>query len=198
MKSMEEEVKKENLDLDHIKKETEENMKNSRVVLKDELKKVRTGRAQISMLDSIRVNYYGNLTPLNQVASLSCPDAKSFLIAPWEIKILKEIETSIVKSNIGMTPQNDGKVIRLKLPELTEEHRKELVKKIKKIVEEVRIHVRQFRRETNNRLKEALRQKKMSEDSNKKIIQEIQTLTDRYIDEINKIGESKEKDLMTI
>ncbi len=141
MKSREEEVKKEDLDFDHIKGRTEENMKKSMVLLKDELedelKKVRTGRAQISMLDSVRVNYYGNLTPLTQVASLSCPDAKSFLIAPWEIKILKEIETSIVKSNIGMTPQNDGKVIRLKLPELTEEHRKELVKKIKKIVEEV-------------------------------------------------------------
>ena len=189
---------KEELNLDHIKKKTEIHMKKSIETLKEELKKVRTGRAQVSMLDSIRVNYYGNLSPLNQVASLSCPDAKSFLIAPWETNILKEIEASIVKSNIGMTPQNDGKVIRLKLPELTEEHRKDLVKKIKKIVEETRIHVRKFRRDTNNLVKEALKKKKISEDVNKKFLQETQSLTDNYIEEINKIGDNKEKDLMTV
>lgn len=186
------------LDLNHIKEETEANMKKSILILKDDLKKVRTGRAQLSMLDPIRVNYYGNPTPLNQVASLSCPDPKSFLIAPWEIKILKDIETSIVKSNIGMTPQNDGKVIRLKLPELTEEHRKELVKKIKKTVEEARIHIRKFRRDTNNKVKEALKKKQISEDINKKTVEEIQTLTNHHIDEINKIGENKEKELMTV
>ena len=188
----------ENFQINSVQEEAEKNMTHAISVIKNELKKVRTGRAQISMLDSIKVTYYGNLTPLNQVASLSCPDSKSFLISPWEAKILKDIELSIVKSNIGMTPQNDGKVIRLKLPDLTEEHRKELVKKVKKIVEESRISVRKVRRDANSVLKEALKEKKISEDESKRKSNDIQQLTDDFIKEINDIGEEKEKDLMTL
>ena len=117
---------------EELKKSVEQSMQKSVAAFVDELKKVRTGRANVSMLDSIIVNYYGNPSSLNQVASVSTPDAKSFLIAPWEVSILKEIETAIIKANIGITPQNDGKVIRLKVPELTEERRKGLVKNIKK------------------------------------------------------------------
>ena len=117
-----------------LKQETEDKMKQATVSLVEEFKKVRTGRAQVSMLDGVKVEYYGNMTPLNQVASVSCPDARSFLITPWETSVLKSIESSIVKSDIGMAPINDGKVIRLKLPELTEERRKDLVKKTKKMV----------------------------------------------------------------
>lgn len=166
--------------------------------LAKELKKVRTGRANVSMLDSIRVDYYGSPTPLSQVAALSCPDAKSFLIAPWEASLLKEIEQSIVRSDIGMTPQNDGKVIRLKVPELTEERRKDLVKTIKKIVEEARVSVRMARREGNDFLKQALKEKAISEDENKKAQDEIQKLTDDFIKKIDGIGEDKEKELMTV
>ena len=117
--------------------------------LVEELKKVRTGKAQVSMLDAVRVNYYGNLSPLNQVASVSTPDETTFLIAPWESSILKEIEMGIVKSDIGMAPINDGKVIRLKVPALTEERRKDLAKQVKKIAEDARVAVRLIRRDSN-------------------------------------------------
>ena len=120
------------MDFLDLKESVEKKMKSAVESLSEGFKKVRTGRAQVSMLDGIRVDYYGNMTPLNQVASISCPDARSFLISPWEVSVLKSIELSIVKSDVGMAPINDGKVIRLKLPDLTEERRKELVKKIKK------------------------------------------------------------------
>ena len=132
-----------------VKKQAQDKMEKSLQALMNELKKIRTGRAQVSMLDNIKVNYYGNLSPLSQVAAISTPDAKSFLIAPWEASILKEIEQSIIKSDIGMTPMNDGKVIRLKVPDLTEERRKDLVKQTKKIVEEARVAVRMARRDAN-------------------------------------------------
>lgn len=184
--------------LEEVKQTTKENMEKALNALAVDLKKVRTGRAHVSMLDGIKVNYYGSPTPLSQVAALSCPDAKSFLISPWEASVLKEIESSIVKSDIGMTPQNDGKVIRLKVPELTEERRKELVKNIKKIVEDARIAVRMARRDANDELKKAQKDKIISEDDNKRGSEEIQKLTDDYIAKIDKMAEDKEKDLMTV
>ena len=177
---------------------TEESMNKVLEAFTNELKRIRTGRAQVSMLDSIRVDYYGSPTPLNQVAAVSCPDAKSFLIAPWESNILKEIETAIVRSDIGMSPQNDGKAIRLKLPELTEERRKDLVKEIKKVVEEARVAIRMARREANDTLKKALKDKKISEDDQKREAESIQKLTDSFIKKIDSISSEKEKDLMTL
>jgi ribosome recycling factor len=150
------------------------------------------------MLDNIKVNYYGNLSPLNQVAAISTPDAKSFLIAPWEASILKEIESSIIKSDIGMTPMNDGKVIRLKVPDLTEERRKELVKQTKKIVEDARVAVRMARRDANEEVKKALKDKKISEDESKKSEADIQKLTDDYIKKVDAVSDEKEKSIMTI
>ena len=163
-----------------------------------ELKKVRTGRAQISMLDAIKVNYYGTPTPLNQVSALSTPDARSFLISPWETSILKEIESSIVKSDLGMTPMNDGKVIRLKVPELTEDRRKDLVKSIKKICEDARVAVRMVRRDANDSLKQQLKDKAISEDENKRFQEEVQKLTDDYIKKVDDLATGKEKELMTL
>src|SRR3954465_14945627 len=163
-----------------------------------ELKKVRTGRAQISMLDGIKVNYYGTPTPLNQVSALSTPDARSFLISPWETSLLKEIESSIVKSDLGMSPMNDGKVIRLKVPELTEERRKDLVKNIKKICEDARVAVRMVRREANDSLKQSLKDKEISEDDNKRSQEEVQKITDDYIKKIDQLAADKEKELMTV
>src|SRR4051812_13097678 len=164
--------------LNQIKTDCENNMKKAIDSLKKELGKVRTGKAQTSMLDSIRVSYYGNLTPLNQVAALSVPDGKSFLIAPWEVGSLKEIEAAIVKSDLGMTPINDGKVIRLKVPELTEQRRKDLVKNIKKICEDARVAVRMVRRDANDDLKKQLKDKTISEDENKRFQEEVQKLTE--------------------
>jgi ribosome recycling factor len=184
--------------IDQIKNKTEEHMKQAIIALTNELKKVRTGRAQVSMLDSVRVNYYGQPAPLNQVASISCPDARSFMIAPWEVSQLKEIEQAIIKSDVGMTPQNDGKVIRLRLPELTEERRKDLVKSVKKIVEDARVAIRMARRDANELFKVALKDKKISEDENKKGGDVIQKLTDDYIKKADQIGADKEKELLTI
>jgi ribosome recycling factor len=166
--------------------------------LVNELKKVRTGRAQISMLDGIKVNYYGTPTPLNQVSALSTPDARSFLISPWETSILKEIESAIVKSDLGMSPMNDGKVIRLKVPELTEDRRKDLVKNIKKICEDARVAVRMVRRDANDDLKKQLKDKAISEDENKRFQDEVQKLTDDYIKKIDQLAADKEKELMTV
>ena len=174
-----------------VKKQAQDKMEKSLQALQNELKKIRTGRAQVSMLDNIKVNYYGNLSPLNQVAAISTPDAKSFLIAPWEASILKEIETAIIKSDIGMTPMNDGKAIRLKVPDLTEERRKELVKQTKKIVEEARVAVRMARRDANEEVKKALKDKKISEDESKKSETDIQKLTDDYIKKVDAVSDEK-------
>jgi ribosome recycling factor len=166
--------------------------------LMNELKKIRTGRANVSMLDSVKVNYYGNPTPLNQVANVSCPDAKSFMIVPWESPMLKEIEQAIIKSDLGMNPMNDGKVVRLKVPELTEQRRKDLVKNIKKVIEDARVAVRMARRDSNDDVKKAQKDKIMSEDESKALLEKVQKMTDDFIKKIDKISDDKEKELMTV
>lgn len=181
-----------------IKKNAQGRMEKSIHALSDELKKVRTGRAQVSMLDSVRVNYYGQQSPLSQVASISTPDAKTFLIAPWETSILKEIEAGIVKSDLGLAPINDGKVIRLKVPDLTEDRRKELVKQTKKIVEESRVAVRMIRRDANEEIKKLAKDKKISEDEGKKGETDIQKMTDDYIKKVDQIADEKEKSILTV
>jgi ribosome recycling factor len=184
--------------LDQLKNETKSKMDKACEALSKELMKIRTGKANPSMLDSVKVNYYGQPSPLSQVAAISCPDAKSFLIAPWEPSILKEIETAIVKSDLGMTPMSDGKVVRLKVPDLTEQRRKDLVKQTKKIVEDSKVIVRNHRRDANELLKKALKDKTISEDQMKRIEAEIQKVTDASIALTDKIAADKEKDIMTI
>lgn len=184
--------------IQNVKKSAQDKMEKSLKALSDDLKKVRTGRAQASMLDNVRVNYYGTPSPLSQVASISTPDAKSFLIAPWEASILKEIEQAIVKSDLGLAPMNDGKVIRLRVPDLTEERRKELAKQVKKIAEDSRVAVRMARRDANDEVKKALKDKSISEDENKKMETEIQKMTDDYIKKIDGLAEEKEKSILTI
>ncbi len=181
-----------------LKKTTQEKMEKSLKALADELKKVRTGRAQVSMLDNVKVNYYGTMSPLSQVASISTPDAKSFMIAPWEASILKEIEQAIVKSDLGLAPMNDGKAIRLKVPDLTEERRKDLAKQVKKIAEEARVAVRMGRRDANEEVKKALKDKLISEDENKKLETEIQKMTDDYIKKVDVIADEKEKSIVSM
>lgn len=184
--------------VENAKKAAKDSMEKALAALANELKKVRTGRAQISMLDNVKVNYYGNLTPLSQVSAVSTPDAKSFLIAPWEAQMLKEIEQAIIKSDLGMSPINDGKVIRLKVPDLNEERRKEMVKNTKKVVEDAKVAVRMARRDANEALKKALKDKAISEDDNKRAEAEIQKTTDQYVEKVDKMSAEKEKEIMTI
>ncbi len=184
--------------IENTKNSAKTKMEKTITSLIEDLKKVRTGKAQVSMLDAIRINYYGQLAPLNQVASVSTPDAKTFLIAPWEASILKEIEMSIVKSDIGMAPINDGKVIRLKVPDLTEERRKDLAKQVKKISEEGRVAIRLSRRDANEEVKKALKDKLVSEDEAKKGETDIQKITDDYIKKIDQLADEKEKSILTI
>lgn len=181
-----------------VKKNAQAKMEKTLHSLSEELKKIRTGRAQVSMLDAVKVNYYGSLTPLAQVASVSVPDAKSFLIAPWETSILKEIEMAIVKSELGMAPMNDGKVIRLKVPDLTEERRKDLAKQVKKVAEEGRVAVRMARRDANDEIKKGQKDKVLSEDDAKKAETEIQKMTDDFIKKVDQVADEKEKAIMTI
>jgi len=184
--------------LEDLKKNTLDKMNKTAIALTEELKKIRTGKAQVSMLDSVKVNYYGSMSPLSQVASVSCPDAKSFLIAPWESSILKDIEQALVKSDLGMAPMNDGKVIRLKVPDLTEERRKDLAKQVKKVAEDSRVAIRMVRRDANEAVKKALKDKVISEDESKKSETEIQKMTDDYIKKVDQIADEKEKSIMTI
>jgi ribosome recycling factor len=184
--------------LEQSKKNAKDRMEKVLVSLGEDFKKVRTGKAQVSMLDNVRVNYYGNLSPLNQVASVSTPDAKTFLIAPWESAILKDIEQALVKSDIGMAPINDGKVIRLKVPDLTEERRKDLAKQVKKVAEDARVAVRLVRRDSNEEVKKALKDKLVSEDEAKKAEADIQKVTDDMIKKIDQSADEKEKSILTI
>jgi ribosome recycling factor len=184
--------------IEPIKATAKANMEKVVNSLIEDLKKVRTGKAQVSMLDAIKVNYYGQLSPLSQVASVSTPDAKTFLIAPWESSILKEIEMAIVKSDIGMAPINDGKVIRLKVPDLTEERRKDLAKQVKKITEDARVAVRLVRRDSNEEVKKAFKDKAISEDESKKGEADVQKITDDFIKKVDQIADEKEKSILTI
>ncbi len=165
---------------------------------KSELTKIRTGRASTAMLDGIKVDYYGTPTQISQVASVSCPEPKMIVIQPWEVTLLKEIETALQKSDIGITPMNDGKVIRLKIPDLTEERRKDMTKIIKRITEECHVAIRMARRDANESIKGFLKDKKITEDDNKKASDQVQKVTDEYNGKADVLGAAKEKDIMTI
>ena len=150
--------------IESMYQETRESMKKSIDALENDLKKIRTGRASLSILDDIRVDYYGTLTPLNQMASLSTPESRLIMIQPWDVSVIKDVEKAILKSDLGLTPSNDGKVIRISIPPLTEERRKQLVKVIYKKSEEHKISVRNIRRDTNDLLKSLKKDGDISED----------------------------------
>ena len=166
--------------------------------LRKEMGRVRTGRASLGILDGVRVNYYGAPTPLAQVASLSVPDARTILIQPWDSKVLGEIEKAIQKSDLGLTPLNDGKVVRINIPPLTEERRKELVKVIKRMEEECKVALRNLRREANEQLKTAKKDKQISEDDQFKSQDEVQKLIDKLIQKAEEIVKAKEKEVLEI
>ena len=166
--------------------------------LKEEYSNIRAGRANPHLLDKLRVDYYGTPSPIQSVANISVPEARVIQIQPWEAKMIKEIEKAILASDLGLTPSNDGKVIRLVFPELTEDRRKELAKDVKKKAESTKVAVRNIRRDANDVIKKAEKAGEISEDEQKDIEEEIQKMTDKYIDLIDKEAEAKSKEIMTV
>jgi len=181
-----------------LKKSTSDRMSRSVEVLRKEFSSIRTGRASLALLDGIIVNYYDTPTPLQQLASLSIPESRQILIQPWEQKIVPDIEKAILKSDLGLTPSNDGKTIRISIPPLTEERRKLLVKTVKKKAEEAKVSVRNIRRDTNEEIKKLEKEKHISEDIVKKLQDEIQKITDSYIDKVDEVLSLKEKEIMEV
>ncbi len=176
----------------------EEKMDKTLSVLQENFSEVRAGRANPAILNKVRVDYYGVPTPINQVAGVSVPEARLIVIQPWDMSILKEIEKAILASDIGITPNNDGKVIRLAFPELNEERRKELVKDIKKMAEESKVSIRSLRREGLDEAKKAEKDGDITEDDLKNAENEIQKLTDKKIEKIDEILANKEKEIMSV
>lgn len=178
--------------------DTEEKMKQTVEHLHADLKRLRTGRASVTMLDHVMVDYYGNPTPLKNVATVTVVDATMLMAQPWDHGQIPAIERALLKSDLGVNPQNDGKVIRIPVPQLTEERRKELVKKAHDLAEHARTGVRLARREANEQLKKLERDRKLGQDEEHRGLEEVQKLHDRYIEEIGKALEHKEKDILTV
>ena len=178
--------------------EIEERMQKTISVFEENLSEIRAGRANPAILNKVSVEYYGAVTPINQVAGISVPEARTIVIQPWDASILKDIEKAILASDIGLNPNNDGKVIRLNFPELTEERRKDLVKDVKKIAEEARVSVRSIRRDGMDDIKDALKKSEVTEDEKANLEDKVQKLTDKYVAEIDNLLEKKEKEIMSI
>lgn len=184
-------------ELDFLLESTREHMQKSIKHLETELSHVRAGRANVSMVEMVRVDYYGTLSPLNQVSNVSTPDARTIAIQPWEKKMLGEIEKAILAANIGLTPVNNGELIRLILPPLTEERRKDLVKQIKQMGENTKVTIRTARKDANIELKKLLKEG-LPEDMEKDKEEEIQKMTDKYIAEVDRHLTAKEQEIMTV
>lgn len=181
-----------------VHKEAEEKMKKTIGVYKEELQSIRAGRANPALLDKITVDYYGTITPLKQVASVSAPEPRLLVIQPWDAKLIPVIEKEILKSDLGLNPSNDGKLIRLPIPLLTEERRKELVKTVGKNAENAKVAIRNTRRESNDKIKKLEKDKVLSEDDRKLAEDEMQKITDKYIDNVDEITNKKEEELLEI
>jgi ribosome recycling factor len=184
--------------IQELRKKANERIQASIEALKKKFASVRTGRASLALLDGLTVDYYGTPTPLQQVASLSLPDSRQILIQPWEQKIIPEIEKAIMKSDLGITPMNDGKLIRINIPALTEERRKQLVKVVKKEAEDAKVAVRNIRRDLNEELKKLEKEKHISEDDIKKEHDEVQKITDSFVKKIDEVLDHKEKEIMEV
>lgn len=183
---------------EEVLSEVEERMKKSVEVLRSDLSGIRTGRASPALLENLRVDYYGTPTPLKEIASIAAPEPQLLTIRPWDPSIVKDVEKAILKSDLGLTPGNDGKIIRLQIPPLTEERRVELSRMVSKRVEEGRVAVRNCRRDALNDLRDLEKEKLISEDELYTAKEKLQELTDEYIEEVNKTGESKEKEVMEL
>jgi ribosome recycling factor len=184
--------------MDSLFKDCERKMKNSLDHLRLEVSKLRTGSANGAMLEGIKIDYYGNLTPLDQVATLGVPDNQTITIQPYDATILKDLEKVILASDLGLNPNNDGKMIRLNVPPLTGERRLQLVKIVKKYAEEVKVAIRNVRRDFNDQLKTMEKNHEVSEDDGKKGLEKLQKITDECIKEAEKLSEAKEKDILNV
>ncbi|MBD3619944.1 MAG: ribosome recycling factor [Chromatiales bacterium] len=184
--------------IEDIKKDAEQRMKKSIESFKSELSKIRTGRAHTSLLDHVTVDYYGTETPLSQVASIAVADARMLTVTPWEKQLVPVIEKAIMTSDLGLNPSSAGTVIRVPMPALTEERRRDLVKVVRHEGENARVAIRNIRRDANNDLKALLKEKEISEDDERKGQDAIQKLTDKYVAEVDQLLETKEKELMEI
>ena len=173
----------------------ESRMQKSVAALKTELATIRTGRANASVLDHVFVSYYGSDVPLNQVANLAVPEPRAITIAPWEKTMLGEIEKAILSSDLGLNPSNDGEIIRIMFPELTEDRRKELVKQVKQVGERAKVSIRNIRRDANDEVK---KDDSLPEDESKRFQERVQKITDQFIDEVEQVIEHKEKEILTV
>ena len=176
----------------------EQRMQKTIQALRSELATIRTGRANAALLDHVRVEYYGSMVPINQVGNISVPEPRMLVITPWEKHMLGAIEKAILGSDLGLTPSNDGEVVRIVLPELTEERRRELVRQVRAIGEKAKISVRNIRRDANEDVKRQVKEEGLSEDESKRLQDRIQKVTDRFIAEIDEIVAHKEQDILTV
>jgi len=181
-----------------LKTKTTDRMSRTIESLKKDFASIRTGRASLALLDGLMVNYYDTLTPLQQLASLSIPESRQIAVQPWDQKIIPDVEKAILKSDLGLTPMNDGKVIRINIPPLTEERRKQLVKTVRKKAEEAKVSIRNIRRDVNDELRKLEKEKHISEDIVKKSQEEIQKLTDSFIAKVDEVLSNKEKEIMEV
>jgi ribosome recycling factor len=181
-----------------VASEAEEKMKKALEVLRKDYGSMRAGRATPALLDKVMVDYYGVPTPINQMANISVPEPRMLVIQPWDKSVIASIEKAIMKSDLGLTPNNDGTVIRLAIPQLTQERRNELVKGAKKKAEDARVAVRNIRRDANDHLKVLQKEKQISEDDDKRAMEDMQKLTDKYVKEIDHILEHKEQEIMEV
>ena len=178
--------------------ETLTKMEKTLTALKTDLNKVRTGRASLALFDDIRIDYYGTPTPLSQMATLAVPESRLITVQPWDTTMIGEIEKAILKSGLGVTPAVDGKIIRITIPRLTEERRKELVKLVKKMAEGAKVSIRNVRREANEQLKALEKDKKISQDQLHQSMDKVQTSTDKFIEKVDEILKAKEKEILEI
>ncbi len=184
--------------MQEIKNTATEKMQKSFESLLHNYSKVRTGRASASILDDVRINYYGQPTPVKQLCNISIPEPRTIIVQPWDKTTLADIEKAILGANIGITPENDGNVIRLPFQPLTEEKRKDIVRELKKIAEEARVAIRNIRRDSNDQAKKMKKDSEISEDDEKKLLKEIQDITDEWIGKIDEVEKSKEKEIMEV
>ncbi|THB73750.1 MAG: ribosome recycling factor [Desulfobacteraceae bacterium] len=178
--------------------ETKDRMEKSLKAFEKELSTVRTGRASQALLDGVKVDYYGTPTPLSQMASISVPESRLLTVKPWDVSVMNEVEKAILKANLGLTPSNDGKLIRIAIPPLTEERRKEIAKSVSQTCEEYRVAVRNIRRDSNDNLKDLQKEGEISEDDSFKTQKQVQDLTDQYIKKLDEMFAEKEKEILEV
>lgn len=184
--------------INDVLNETKDRMGKSEKAFEKEMSKVRTGRASQAILDSVMVDYYGTQTPLPQMATVSIPESRLITVKPWDVSVINDVEKAILKANLGLTPSNDGKLIRISIPPLTEERRKEIVKTVAKTCEDYKVAIRNIRRDSNEMLKELQKEGEISEDDSFKAQKQVQDTTDEYIKRLDNIFAEKEKEILEV